>query len=128
MKMIKFAVVAFSMMITAQVAQAITVVARAPVVVARPATVSYARTVPVTAYKAAPTPVAKAVVPVNMNKSAPVKNNTVADDIASTKTNAVIPHTTSVAMMAAMTSANTTNKCADKEYSKRHKECKMPDK
>lgn len=118
MKMIKFAVAAFSMMMTAQAAQAITIVpVRVSVPVVR-APISVAKPAPIMVQKAAP---------VNLTKTAAIPNKpnpTVADDVVVAKTSAVVPHTTNFAMASVGTTS--TNKCADKEKAKRLKECKKP--
>lgn len=116
MKMIKFAIAAFSMMMTAQAAQAITIVpVRVSVPVVR-APISVAKPAPIMVQKAAP---------VNLTKAAAVPNKTnttVADDVVVAKTSVVVPHATNIAM--ASVSATSTNKCADKEKAKKYKECR----
>lgn len=117
MKMIKFILTALSLMMTAQAANAITIVpvrvsvpvVRAPIMIAKPA--------PIMVHKAAPVNLTKAAVPTKTNP-------TVANDVVVTKSSAVLPHTTNIAMMNVGTTS--TNKCADKEKAKKYKECRKP--
>ena len=120
MKMIKSVITAFALMMTAQAAQAITIV---PVRVSVPIVRA-----PVSIAKPAPIVVAKAAPAVNLTKAAVSTKTTpaVADDVVAAKATAVVPHTTNVAMITASTTSSNSNKCADKEKAKRYKECRKP--